>query len=67
VLLSACETGAGELNRGEGVISLARGFTYTGAASVVTSLWNVKEKTNMDIIYQFYRALKDSKLKATAL
>lgn len=67
VVLSACQTSAGELNRGEGIISLARGFTYAGAASVVTSLWNVREKTNKEIIYDFYKLLKKGKSKDEAL
>ncbi|MEL6922860.1 MAG: CHAT domain-containing tetratricopeptide repeat protein, partial [Bacteroidota bacterium] len=41
VVLSACETGIGELQKGEGMISMARGFSYAGAASIITTLWNV--------------------------
>ncbi|GEM_PF-2630331 len=67
VVLSACQTNAGELNRGEGVISLARSFTYAGAASIVTSLWNVREKTNKEIIYHFYQYLKEGFGKDKAL
>jgi CHAT domain-containing protein len=67
VVLSACQTSAGELNRGEGIISLARSFTYAGATSIVTSLWNVREKTNKEIIYDFYKLLKKGKSKDEAL
>ncbi len=67
VVLSACQTSAGELNRGEGIISLARSFTYAGAAAVVTSLWNVREKANKEIIYDFYSLLKKGKPKDEAL
>lgn len=67
VVLSACQTNAGELTRGEGIISLARSFVYAGAASVITSLWNVREKTNKEIFYNFYQALEDGKTKNEAL
>ena len=43
VVLSACETGLGKFEKGEGVMSLARGFAYAGAGSLVASLWKVNE------------------------
>lgn len=67
VVLSACQTSEGEINRGEGVISLARSFTYAGASSVVTSLWSVRENVNHQIIKDFYRLLKSGKSKDEAL
>jgi CHAT domain-containing protein len=67
VVLSACQTSAGERNKGEGIISLARSFSYAGASSVVTSLWNVREKSNNEIIYEFYRLLRRGKTKDEAL
>src|SRR5665811_1040403 len=44
-VLSACETGDGALNRGEGIMSLSRAFAYAGCPSVVTSLWKVDSET----------------------
>jgi len=67
VVLSACQTALGSVNRGEGIISLARGFTYAGASAVITSLWNVREKTNHDIMIRFYEGLKDGLAKDEAL
>jgi len=67
VVLSACQTSAGEVNKGEGIISLARSFTYAGAASVVTSLWNVRDKTNKEIIFGFYQLLKKGIARDEAL
>ena len=57
VVLSACETGIGELRRGEGVISLSRGFSYAGAKSIVTSLWQVKELPTKELLTSFYNKL----------
>ena len=42
-VLSACSTGDGKLQKGEGVISLARAFTYAGIPSVVMTLWDVED------------------------
>ncbi|MDX2246769.1 MAG: CHAT domain-containing tetratricopeptide repeat protein [Bacteroidia bacterium] len=67
VVLSACETGIGKLIRGEGIASLARGFTYAGARSMVTTLWRVNDAATMEIMQDFYRFLKEGKTKDEAL
>jgi CHAT domain-containing protein len=67
VVLSACETGIGELKRGEGIVSLARAFTYAGAKSIITTLWNVNDKSTMQIMENFYRNLKKGLTKDKAL
>ncbi|MCB0522537.1 MAG: CHAT domain-containing protein [Saprospiraceae bacterium] len=67
VVLSACETGIGELQRGEGIISLARGFSYAGAKSIVTTLWSVSEKPTMDLMESFYKYLQNGMAKDAAL
>ena len=66
-VLSACETGIGELKRGEGVMSLARAFMYSGCPSVVTSLWSVDDKSTSEIMRYFYQHLKDGKTQDEAL
>jgi CHAT domain-containing protein len=67
VVLSACETGLGEIRRGEGVISLARGFSYAGAKSIFTTLWSVNDQSTAMIIESFYKYLKEGKEKDEAL
>ncbi len=67
VVLSACETGVGELAEGEGIISLARAFSYAGTRSIITSLWQVSEQKTGDLMIDFYQNLKDGLTKDEAL
>jgi CHAT domain-containing protein/tetratricopeptide (TPR) repeat protein len=66
-VLSACNTGFGTLNKGEGVMSLARAFTYAGVPSTVTSLWKVPDLTTREIMVNFYKNLKSGMTKDAAL
>ena len=66
-VLSACNTGMGELSRGEGVISLSRAFAYAGVPSTVMSLWEVEDGATSDIIQYFYENLKAGQSKDEAL
>jgi CHAT domain-containing protein/tetratricopeptide (TPR) repeat protein len=56
-VLSACSTGNGKLQKGEGVISLARAFTYAGMPSVIMTLWDVEDISSGNIIPSFYYLL----------
>lgn len=67
IVLSACETGLGEMRKGEGVISLARGFAYAGTKSIFTTLWSVNDQATANIIEGFYSYLKAGKPKDEAL
>ncbi len=67
VVLSACETGIGKLRNGEGVISLARGFTYAGAKSLITSLWTVNDRSTAQLMTAFYKNLKAGMSKDEAM
>lgn len=68
VTLSACQTGLGKEIRGEGLVSLTRGFMYAGAARVVVSLWNVSDEGTAELMSRFYREmLKEGKRPAAAL
>lgn len=67
VVLSACETGIGKSERGEGVLSLARAFMYAGAPSVLTTLWKVNDFTSAALIELFYINLSKGMSKPLAL
>ncbi len=67
VVLSACETGVGNLQLGEGIISLARSFLYAGARSVVTTLWQVNDRSTKEISVDFYNYLQTGSTSEEAL
>ncbi|MCD4745642.1 MAG: CHAT domain-containing protein [Bacteroidales bacterium] len=66
-VLSACNTGIGKLENGEGIMSLARGFSYAGVPGVAMSLWNVNDKSTSEIMQNFYNYLKKGYLRNEAL
>lgn len=67
VVLSACETGLGKLYRGEGMASLARAFTYAGAKSITTTLWQVNDEASADLMVKYYEYLDQGLPKDIAL
>ncbi|MFO7658494.1 MAG: CHAT domain-containing tetratricopeptide repeat protein [Bacteroidales bacterium] len=67
VVLSACETGAGKIEEGEGLISLARGFLSAGAENVLFSYWKVGDKNTLNVMTGFYRNIFDSQDACQAL
>jgi CHAT domain-containing protein len=67
VVLSACNSGAGTLYSGEGLMSLARGFILAGASSVIKTSWEINDETSKEIISRFYRHLSKGKEKDVAM
>ncbi len=66
-VLSACNTGTGKLERGEGIMSLARGFIYSGIPSIVMTLWTVEDQPSVELITTFYQYLAKGMPKALAM
>ena len=66
-VLSACNTGSGKIEKGEGVMSMARAFHYSGIPSVVMSLWKLPDRETKTIMIDFYKFLKKGKSKSEAL
>jgi CHAT domain-containing protein len=56
-VLSACSSGEGEYNKGEGVMSLSRGFFYAGCPSLIMTLWKVEDKSGQLLMKAYYKYL----------
>ena len=67
LVLSACKTGVGKLAKGEGVLSLARGFSMLGIPATITSLWSVEDKNTYQLTELFYKYLNEGQSKDQAL
>lgn len=67
VVLSACNTGAGKLQQGEGVMSLTRGFVYAGVPSIVMTAWEVHDESGALMMDHFYKLLSVGTPKDVAL
>jgi CHAT domain-containing protein len=67
VVLSACNTGYGQVNRGEGIMSLSRAFKYAGSPSLVMSLWQIPDQPTSAIMNRFYENLMEGQRKDVAL
>lgn len=67
VVLSACETGVGDVATGEGVYGLRRALTLAGAESLLTSLWQVDDQATKDLMVAYYQRLLNQSGRSEAL
>lgn len=67
VVLSACETGVGEVSPGEGVFGLRRALVVAGSQTQVMSLWKVDDEATRDLMVAYYKKLQASGGRSEAL
>ena len=67
VVLSACETGKGDIMQGEGVLGLQRAFKKAGAKTILMSLDKVDDEATRILMVEFYRNLMNGKTKHKSL
>lgn len=61
LVLSSCESGAGKLVKGEGVLALNRGFFFSGAQNIIFSLWTVEDRSTSMLMVELYKNILNGK------
>lgn len=67
VVLSACNTGVGNLKTGKGMVSMSNAFTYAGIPSTISSLWSAPDLSTKEIMVDFYKNLKNKETFSKSL
>ncbi len=67
VVLSACQSGMGNIDTGEGITGLTEGFLFAGSCAVLVSLWNIADRSTAKFMGSFYGYLRGGKSPSKAL
>lgn len=67
VVLSACETGLGKLEAGQGVAGLQQGFRLAGAETVMSSLWPIPDRETVFFMSRYFTYLSEGRTRTAAL
>lgn len=63
VTLSACQTGLGDISKGDELVGLSRAFIYSGTPAVIVSLWSVADEPTALLMTRFYGYMKENSLQ----
>jgi CHAT domain-containing protein len=67
VVLSGCNTGYGKIQKGEGLLSLARGFVFAGCSGLLLTQWSVADRASLELMKKFYTCLSHGNTKDKAM
>ena len=67
IIMSSCNSGDGILAKGEGILSLARAFAFSGSPSIILTFWQVADKAGFKLMKNFYTNLYNGDSKDIAL
>ena len=66
-VLSACNTGSGKMQKGEGILSLSRDFFYAGVPGIIMTAWAVEDRSGVKLMEYFYKYIAEGKPRHEAL
>jgi CHAT domain-containing protein/tetratricopeptide (TPR) repeat protein len=67
LVLYACETGVGQVKKGEGVMTISRGFMASGAANIVHTLWSIQDVSTKDLVVDLYKGVFEKRTYSNSL
>jgi len=67
LVLFACETGVGAIHKGEGIMSVSRGFMAAGAANIVHTLWSIQDASTKDLVVNMFKSVFNQTTYAESL
>ncbi len=67
IYLSACNSGWGKLSKGDGLMSLARAFSYAGCPNLVASLWQANDRSSYEVSTNFFKGISEGQALSQAM